>query len=130
MDLIAVTRKGASAFEFRVRRHAVTLDMTETEGGRDAGPRPVEMMAGSLGACIAIMVQRYCDARGYKDGDVAVHLTTEMADDPKRVGAFVVDLQLPKDVPEEKRAAIRRVVDLCPVHATMARAPRLDLEFA
>ena len=57
MDLITVTRKDGLEFSIRVRGHEVTSDMSEKDGGRDAGPSPVELLAGSLGACIAMMVQ-------------------------------------------------------------------------
>jgi uncharacterized OsmC-like protein len=102
--------------------------MSEKDGGRGTGPTPVELLAGSLGACIAMMVQRYCDAHGYRDGDVGVSLTMELADDPKRVGAFTIDLELPKDVPGDRRVAVRRVADLCPVHETLKHLPKVDLE--
>ncbi len=128
MDLLSVTRKEGTAFEIRVRGHAVRVDMAEKDGGRGTGPSPVEILAGSLGACIAMMVQRYCDAHGYRDGDVGVNLTMELADSPKRVSAFTVDLQIPKDVPEDRKEAVRRVAELCPVHETLKHLPRLDLE--
>ena len=41
MDLVTVTRKH-DAFNIRVRGHDVTSDLSAKEGGRDAGPSPVE----------------------------------------------------------------------------------------
>ena len=82
-----------------MRGHEVTSDMSAKDGGQDAGPSPVELLAGSLGACIAMMVQSYCDRHGYTDGDVGVSLTLELADDPKRVGGIVVDVELPDGCP-------------------------------
>ena len=105
MDLITVTRKGGSQFGIRVRGHDVVSDMSEKDGGQDAGPSPVELLAGSLGTCIAMMVQSYCQRHGY-DGDVGVSLTTELADNPKRVGGIVIDLELPRDVPEARKEEI------------------------
>ncbi|HIQ21225.1 MAG TPA: OsmC family peroxiredoxin [Planctomycetes bacterium] len=128
MDLITVTRQGDRRFLIGVRRHQVVSDMSEKEGGRDAGPSPVELLAGSLGACIAMMVQAYCDRHGYTDGDVAVSLTLELADNPKRIGSVVVDLELPKDVPEDKKEVVRRVAQRCPVHETLRNPPRVDLD--
>ena len=90
---------------------------------------PAEMLAGSLGACVAMMVQGYCDACGYTDGDVAVCVTLEMADSPKRVGGFAIDVELPGGIPKEKMDAVRRVAELCPVHATLAHPPRIDVDF-
>jgi uncharacterized OsmC-like protein len=126
MDLISFSRKEGKAFELRVRGHALTVDMSKEEGGSDKGLNPVELLAGSLGACIAIMVQTYCDRHGY--GDVSASLTLELADDPKRVGSIVIDLELPKDFPEDRKPAVKRLAELCPVHETLKHMPTVDLE--
>ena len=128
MDLITVTHKAGSEFAIRVRGHEVTCDLAAKDGGRDAGPSPVELLAGSLGACIAMMVQRYCDSHGYQEGKVAASLTVEMADDPKRVRGVVVDLEVPGDLPETRKEAIRRLVQCCPVHATLRSPLDVDLD--
>jgi putative redox protein len=129
LDLITVDRETGRQFKVKVRGHEVSSDMSEQDGGRDAGMAPAEMLAGSLGACVAMMVQGYCDARGYTDGDVAVCVTLEMADSPKRVGGFAIDVELPNGIPQEKMDAVRRVAELCPVHETLAHPPRVDIEF-
>lgn len=129
MDLITVDRKEDRQFKVKVRGHEILSDMSEQDGGRDAGLAPAEMLAGSLGACIAMMVQGYCDSRGYTDRDVAVSVTLDLADDPKRIDGFAVDVELPDGFPEEKVGAVRRVVELCPVHETLRRPPRIDVEF-
>ena len=128
MDLITVTKAQGTGFDIRVRGHDVASDMSEKDGGRDAGPSPVELFAGSLGACIAMMVQGYCQRHGYTDGDVGVSLTLELADAPKRVGGIVVDVELPEDVPQDKRDAIRRMAERCPVHETLKDPPRVDID--
>jgi len=128
MDLISITRREGKAFELRVRGHTLTIDMSKEEGGADEGINPVELLAGSLGACIAIMTQTYCDTHGYTDGDVSASLTLEIADEPKRVGTVVIDLELPNDFPENKQSAVKRLAELCPVHQTLKQMPTVDLE--
>ena len=128
MDLISITRREGKAFELRVRGHALTIDMSKDEGGADEGMNPVELLAGSLGACIAIMTQTYCDTHGYTDGDVSASLTLELADEPKRVGTVVIDLELPNDFPEDRKSVVMRLAELCPVHETLKQMPNVDLE--
>jgi putative redox protein len=128
MDLITINRREGLAFDIRVRRHEVTSDMAPSDGGCDAGLAPVELFAGSLGACIAMMVQRYCDTCGHGDGDVGVSLTMELADQPKRVSGIVVDVEVPSGVPESRRDAIRRVAEQCVIHETLRHPPRVDVE--
>ena len=127
MDLITIERKSDLAFSIRVRGHEVTSDMAQEDGGRDHGLSPKELLAGSLGTCIAMMVQSYCQRHGY-DGDVEVSLTVELADKPKRVGRIVADVELPEGIPEEKKEAIKRVAQRCPIHETLRNPPELDIE--
>ena len=127
MDLISVSRNQGPGVSIRLRGHVITSDMSVKDGGQDAGPSPVELMAGSLGACIGMMVQAYCTRHGY-DGDVEVSLTIELADKPKRIGGIVVDVELPEGVPKDKIDVIRRVAQRCPIHETFKDPPRVDID--
>ncbi|MBL7040312.1 MAG: OsmC family protein [Pirellulaceae bacterium] len=128
MDLINIARGEGLQFKIQVRGHEVSSDMSEKDGGQDAGPSPVELLAGSLGACIAMMVQTYCNRHGYTDGEVGVSLTLELADSPKRVGGIVVDVELPDGIPEDKKEVIKRMAERCPVHETLRNPPRIDID--
>jgi uncharacterized OsmC-like protein len=128
MDLITVTREEGLRFSVRLRDHVMTTDMSVGEGGRDGGPSPVEYLGVASGACLATMVQAYCDARGYVDGDVSVSLTLELVENPNRVGAIVLDVELPKDVPEEDREKLKKMALRMPVPATLRDGPRVDIE--
>jgi uncharacterized OsmC-like protein len=129
MDLITVTRRDGLEFDIQVRGRDVTSDMSTEDGGRSSGFTPAELLAGSLGACIAMMVQGYCDRHGYTDGDVGVNLTFELADSPKRVGAIVIDVELPNGVPEDRLDVVKRIAERCSVHETLNHPPRVDVEF-
>ena len=127
MNLITVSSKGGFEVDVRVRGHAVTSDMSRQDGGVDAGPSPAELFAASLGACVAMMVQRYCERHGY-DGETCVYLTPELADDPKRVGSIVLDVEAPEGVPEDKKEVLRRVAEKCLVHETLRTPPEVDID--
>ena len=130
MDLITVTRKHGLEFAARVRGHVITTDMSAAEGGRDAGPNPVELLACSVGSCIATMLQGYCSEHGYTAGDVGVSLTLELATDPKRIAALVVDVELPRGMPDAARGDIKRIIDAFPVPETLRNPPQLDVEIS
>ena len=130
MDLITVTRKAGLAFTMRLRDHVLTSDMSVGEGGRDMGPNPVELLACSVGSCLATMTQEYCDRHGYTNGDVAVRLTLELAVDPKRIAVLVADVELPKGMPEDAKQEVRRLLDHFPVPETLRRTPQLDVEIS
>ena len=127
MDLISVTRDDATKFQIGVRSHQVGCDMSVGDGGQDLAPSPVELLAGSLGACIAMIVQSYCSRHGY-EGDVEVSMTVELADKPKRVERIVVDVEVPDTVPEDKKEVIKRVAERCPIHETLKSPPGIDID--
>lgn len=130
MDLITVTRTQGLEFTVGLRHHELTTDMAPADGGQDAGVNPVELLACSVGSCIATMLQGYCDEQGYTDGNVGVSLTFELAADPKRIVALVVDVDLPRGVPEGAREELRRMAEGFPVPQTLRTPPQLDVEFS
>ena len=109
MDLITVTRDEGLKFKVQIRDHVFATDMAVNEGGTDGGPAPVEFLGAAAGACLATMVQSYCTARGYTDGDVSVSLTMELVENPNRVDGLVMDVELPKDVPEGDREKLKKM---------------------
>ena len=127
MDLIRIRRREGRAFRVSVRDRTVVCDMAVVDGGRGVEFSPVELLGGSLGACIAMAVQAWCDACGH-GGDVGVDLTVELQPDPVRIGVLVVDVELPAGVPEDRCAAVRRVVEHCVIRETLRNPPRVDLE--
>ncbi len=128
MSLISITRKDGLEFAIDVRAHSLSSDMSESDGGKDKAPSPSELLVGSLGTCITMMVQLYCDRHGYNDGEVSATMTYELADNPTRLGAITIDLEIPRDVPEDKRDVVIRIAEACPIHATLERPPDIDLE--
>ncbi len=128
MDLITVTREDGLKFSIRIRDHVITTDLSVEEGGRDGGPSPVEILGSAAGACLATMVQAYCDNRGYTDGDVSVSLTTELLPNPNRIAGFILDVELPADVPEEDKEKLKKMALRMPVPATLRSEPRIDID--
>jgi putative redox protein len=126
MDLITVTAGNAGS-TIAVRAHRLGSDHSQAEGGTDAGPSPAELFVASLGSCMALAVSRYCRTRGYGEL-VEVNLTYTMAKEPNRIDSIVIDLRAPADLPEDRLDAIRRVAEKCPLHATLAMPPQIDLD--
>jgi putative redox protein len=126
VDLITVRAAGSGA-TVSVRAHRLESDHAPADGGSDAGPSPAELFVASLGTCMALAVATYCHSHGYGDG-VEVDLTYTMAKAPTRIASVVVDIRVPAGFPADRIEAVRRVAELCPLHATLARPPQVDVE--
>jgi hypothetical protein len=40
----------------------------------------------------------------------------------------VVDLEVPESVPEDRKQAIRRMAERCPIHTTLKSPPGIDID--
>jgi len=128
MNLITITHKDGLAFDIRVRRRRVAADMAPVDGGRGQGFTPAELLAGALGACIAMQVQGYCETHGRGDGDVSVSLAFEFLGKPRRIGAIAVDIDLPRGFPESEKEAVRQVAEQAVICETLRHPPEVDLD--
>jgi len=62
-----------------VRRHKLTVDEPEDNGGDDSGPSPQELLAASLASCTAVTIEMYAKRKGWDVGDVSVDVDYEPA---------------------------------------------------
>jgi putative redox protein len=101
-----------------VREHRLTADEPTDQGGEDAGPSPQELLAASLASCTAVTIEMYAERKGWDIGDITVEVDYEPAQrgSPTR---FVMDVQMPKELPEEQRERLMQIAAKCPVHRAL-----------
>jgi putative redox protein len=101
-----------------VRVHHVTVDEPKEHGGEDAGPSPQELLAASLASCTAVTMQMYADRKGWDVGEITVDVEYEPAQrgSPTR---FVMEVRMPKELPEEQRERLMQIGAKCPVHRAL-----------
>lgn len=118
-DPIVVTHDGGLRFVAQVRSHRVMVDQPLGAGGMDSAPMPVEMLGVSLGTCIALYVQQFCQARGLSSDGMRVEVDQIGARNPNRVGQFLVHVVLAQPLPPAYAEMLERVVRSCPAHNTL-----------
>jgi putative redox protein len=93
-------------------------DEPEDQGGDDSGPSPEELLAAALASCTAVTMAMYAERKGWEIGEVAVDVNYEPAQrgSPTR---FRLDVQLPKELPDEQRERLMQIGAKCPVHRTL-----------
>jgi putative redox protein len=101
-----------------VREHRLTADEPTDQGGEDAGPSPQELLAASLASCTAVTIEMYAERKGWDIGDITVEVDYEPAQrgSPTR---FVMDVQMPKELPEGQRERLMQIAAKCPVHRAL-----------
>lgn len=54
------------------RDHSIVIDEPVDKGGTDAGMNPVELLLGSVAACMTLTLSIYAEAMGVKADDIAI----------------------------------------------------------
>jgi putative redox protein len=118
MRAIARRENGTLKHDVEIRRHVVVADEPTESGGADSGPSPQELLAASLASCTAITMEMYARRKGWDIGEVVVDVDYEPAQrgSPTR---FRMDVQLPRDVPDDRRERLMQIAAKCPVHRTL-----------
>src|SRR3712207_1160041 len=101
-----------------VRKHSLTADEPEDQGGEDLGPSPQELLAASLATCTAITVEMYARRKGWDTADMEVECDYQPAERgcPTR---FTLVLRFPDTLTDEQAAKLRIVAAKCPIHRTL-----------
>jgi putative redox protein len=116
----AISRRvdGRLEQEVEIRGHHLTADEPRDQGGDDSGPSPQELLAASLASCTAITIEMYAERKGWDVGEIAVDVQYEPAQrgSPTR---FRMEVQLPKELPEDQRERLMQIGAKCPVHRAL-----------
>jgi len=112
-----------------IREHRLTADEPRDHGGDDDGPSPQELLAASLASCTAVTMEMYAERKGWDIGEVAVDVDYA----PAQRGSptkFTMEVQLPKELPEEQRERLMQIAAKCPVHRTLEGEVMFDEKVA
>jgi uncharacterized OsmC-like protein/alpha/beta superfamily hydrolase len=129
-DTVLVTETQQGKFQQRVAigPHRLIVDEPVDAGGMDSGPTPYDLVVAGLGACTAMTLRLYANAKGIPLERVSVALThtktyaTDCADCETKEGKIdrierVVTLD--GDLDDAMRAKLLEIANKCPVHRTL-----------
>jgi putative redox protein len=125
MTAVTVQHYRGDRFGIRIRGHDVTVDQPVPDGGTDVGPTPTELFVASLAGCVAFYARRYLARHGLPEHGLSVSAEYTMASRPARVGAVRILVQLPDDLPAERRAGLLAVATRCTVHNSLTTPPEI-----
>jgi uncharacterized OsmC-like protein len=127
---IHVTHDGGDQFGIAIRRHVLRVDQPVDDGGEDTAPTPTELFVASLASCVAFYVRRFLARHGLPTDGLSVTAEFNMAARPTRVGDINLRVQIPEEVPDERRDALLAVASHCTVHNSLEQPPQVSIEVA
>ena len=125
---LTVVYKGGTRFDVTNGKHVLVTDQPVVDGGNDAGMSPVELFVGSLASCVAYFVGQYCARHQIPCEGFTVEAGWSYAEQPHRVGAVEIKLNLPSDLTPEQREKLLKVAHGCTIHQSLAVPPKVDIQ--
>jgi putative redox protein len=120
--------EGRFAQDVMAGRHRLRADEPVSVGGADTGPNPYDLLLAALGACTAMTVRMYADAKKLPLSGVTVDLTHEKihakdcADcdtERPRLDRIERVVALEGSLDEAQHARLMEIANRCPVHRTL-----------
>jgi len=122
-----IAYRGGVRFDVTSGKHTVVTDQPVEDGGGDAGMSPVELFVGSLASCVGYFVARYCARHQIPCEGFTVDAEWSYAEQPHRVGAVEIKLNLPAELTPDQRDKLLKVAHGCTVHQSITVPPKVDI---
>jgi putative redox protein len=128
MSSISVRSEQGYRTAINIRHHTVIADEPEDSGGTDSGPTPMEIMLGTVGACVVVTTEAYARRKGWPLEGVSVDLEMERIpreNYPAYTGdaAFIHEIcehiHFEGPLTEEQLARLKEIAGKCPVHRVL-----------
>jgi putative redox protein len=104
--------------DVEVRKHHLTADEPEDQGGQDEGPSPQELLAASLASCTAITMEMYAKRKGWNVDGMEVDCDYAPAERGCAT-TFKLVMRMPAHLSEEQVERLQVIAAKCPVHRTL-----------
>ncbi len=85
---------------------------------------PTDLVAAALGSCMVTTMAIVAERDGIAAEAFTFRIEKHMANDPRRIGALPVEIQMPQGLTPDQRTKLERTAHHCPVHRTLL--PEVD----
>ncbi len=110
---------GATRQTITIGAHTLTADMSQEEGGADAGPSPHDLYDAALGACKALTILWYANKKGIPVGDIQTTIERDASEERHGTYRLAATLAIGGELTDAQLYELETVAEKCPVHKLM-----------
>jgi putative redox protein len=122
-DLRCRARHGPSGDE-------LLTDAPKDNEGQGRNFSPTDLVGTAMGTCMATIMGIVARRHSIDLAGMTLAVTKEMAADPhRRIGRLKVVFRLPRKLPPDQIALLRKAAESCPVHRSLAPSTKVELRF-
>jgi putative redox protein len=129
MATITVRSEQSYRTSIQIRNHTIIADEPVHDGGDNEGPTPMEIMIGTVGACVAVTTRAYAQRKNWPLEGISVEVEMERIkreEYPDYTGdaPFVHEIRerilFEGPLTDEQKERLLVIAGKCPVHLTLA----------
>ena len=113
-------------------RHKLVADEPVSDGGKDLGPGPFQLLMAALGACTSMTVLLFAGRKSWPLDDVTVRLRHVKTQLPDGGATDFIEREIVLNGPlsDEQRARLLDVANKCPVHRTLTSGVKIETKLS
>lgn len=127
MAAVTVKHEGGMRSSINARGHRVVVDVPAHVGGGDRGPTALDLLTGSLGACLAFCIARWCGENRIPCDGFRVQVDYAQRTEDQCVPLLGIRVTMPDSFPDRRRAALLDVAKQCTIHNSLCPLPKIDI---
>ncbi|TRX00814.1 OsmC family protein [Flavobacterium gawalongense] len=113
--------------EIESANNMIISDEPESNGGKDLGFAPKELLASSLAACTCITLRMYANRKGWDLTDIKVEVTFDK-DSTENKSKMICTIQLFGDLDNDQKTRLLSIANKCPIHKILTSAIEITTE--
>ena len=105
----------------------IKTDQPEQEGGEGISPESFSLFLASIGTCTGVYALNFCQKRNINTDGLKLILRIEKNQDTHMINKISMEIQVPKDFPDNYKNAIIKTAGLCTVKKHLEKPPDIDI---
>ncbi|MBR3603925.1 MAG: OsmC family protein [Elusimicrobiaceae bacterium] len=105
----------------------IYTDLPPDNGGKGRLFSPTDLLASAFASCILTIMGKMAERNKENLKGAKIEIDKIMAENPRRVGEFVLNISFPADFTQEQKQRYIGAVKACPVHHTLREDIKISI---